>query len=427
LVDLKSGKVSRRIFFDKEIYQEELRQVFSRCWLFLGHESQLPEPGDFITTYMGEDPVIVCRDLSGNLRAFLNSCRHRGMKICRLDGGNAREFICSFHGWSYGNDGKLQGVPYYREYGQDLDREALGLRAVPKVRSYGGFIFGCWDDGAPSLEDYLGELRWYFDVLIEGPVGGIQVLGGGQRYACGANWKIAAENFSGDTYHLPFSHKSLFLLENVRPFNPVGYEAAANLHTVTFPEVGHALTAIGTAEERYKADLALAREMGPEVVEYVEETRRRLIEHCSTEQARVYALAFGNIFPNFSFNNFSALRPIGLYLWLPKGPDGMEARQWCGVAKDAPQVVKEMIREDFTRIQSAVGIVAQDDTENFEQVTEATKGDIGQQLDFIYAMGLSTDEGEAHPPYPGRFHPYFSESGQRTFYGHWARAMGGAS
>ena len=109
-VKLEDGLVSRKIFFDPEIYQIELERIFARCWLFLGHESQIPEPGDYMTAYMGEDPILVCRGNDGTVRAFLNSCRHRGMKVCRADRGNARQFTCSFHGWTYTNSGELRGV-----------------------------------------------------------------------------------------------------------------------------------------------------------------------------------------------------------------------------------------------------------------------------------------------------------------------------
>ena len=139
LVDIEQGLVSRRIFIEPEIYAQELEQIFARCWLFLCHESQIPQPGDFFSTSMGEDPVLVVRDSQGQVHAFLNVCRHRGNRLCRADPGNAATFTCAYHGWTYGNDGQLVGVPYLREaYHGELDREQWGLMPGGAVRQLQG-------------------------------------------------------------------------------------------------------------------------------------------------------------------------------------------------------------------------------------------------------------------------------------------------
>lgn len=429
LVNLEKGLVSRKIFFSQELYLAELNHIFRTCWLFLGHESQVPKPGDYIANYMGEDPVIVWRDRHQKVRAFLNSCRHRGMKICRADAGNARQFTCIFHGWTYSDEGKLVGVSQKAAYSGRLEQEKWGLLEVPNVASYGGLVFGNWDRDALSLDSYLGELRWYLDILLERTLGGLEAIPGQQRFRLKANWKIAAENFAGDGYHVPYAHSSMRRVKNIRPFNPVAEKSADTLRCIAFDR-GHGIAATGYAEERYESDVAMAKEMGPEVFEYVAECHSRLERRLSGNQVKVHALGFGNIFPNFSFNDFSALRPTGLYLWHPKGPGALEAWQWCLVDTGAPQSVKDMIRVDFSRGQSATGVAGQDDTENFEQVSEATCGAVGQGLDFNYLMDMSPNDdntdGSIVDGYPGRFGAFFSEVCQRNFYRRWAELIDSA-
>ena len=123
LVQANRGLLSRKIFADQDLYQQELEQIFGRCWLFVAHESQIAKHNDFIASYMGEDPVLVTRDSKGKLHTFLNMCRHRGNRICRADAGNAPSFMCTYHGWTFATDGKLLGVPGYKEaYFEELDR-----------------------------------------------------------------------------------------------------------------------------------------------------------------------------------------------------------------------------------------------------------------------------------------------------------------
>src|ERR1700737_4007232 len=248
LVDHAAGRVSREIFVNDEIYREELERVFARSWLFVGHESQIPNPGDFFVSSMGEESVILCRDRVGAVHVFLNSCRHRGMKVCRYDDGNTTVFTCPYHGWSYGTDGALVGVPFFREaYHSDLDKTKHGLVEVAQLCCSKGTVWANWDASAPPFLEHLGEFRRFLALILagwDGREGQAELLGGIQKWIIPCNWKWPAENFSGDTYH-NISHRSVDLVGA----GPSGsgrrdmpeLNMARKLH-IAFPERGHQTT-----------------------------------------------------------------------------------------------------------------------------------------------------------------------------------------
>ena len=139
VIDPATGQLDRRVFVDPDIYAEEQEKVFGRAWLMIGHESLVPKPNDFFHTYMGEEPVILTRDGNGELHAFLNMCRHRGNRVVRTDLGNAANFACAYHGWTYSNDGSLEYVPGEEEaYYGGLDRGFIGADrgAAGDLRGY---------------------------------------------------------------------------------------------------------------------------------------------------------------------------------------------------------------------------------------------------------------------------------------------------
>ena len=407
LVDVEQGLVSRRIFIEPEIYAQELEQIFARCWLFLCHESQIPQPGDFFSTSMGEDPVLVVRDSQGQVHAFLNVCRHRGNRLCRADLGNAATFTCAYHGWTYGNDGQLVGVPYLREaYHGELDRERWGLMPVAQLDSYKGLLFATFDPEAPPLLEYLGEVTWYLDAFFDRCEGGIEVVGGMHKWVVPCNWKFPAENFCGDGYHVSWSHASAI---------NTGFSSNFRLQptsggTMLSPGNGHSII---TIDPKDVSDPPV-----PEIVAYEEAIRPQVARRLGPRYDLVNPIV-GTVFPNFSFLR-AASRTFRV--WQPRGPDKIELWSWVYVDKAAPPQVKEAVRLAGVRGFSPSGTFEQDDMDNWQECTRTCRGVVSRRL------SLNTQMGLGHERYNADLQAWssdyrFSESNHRQFYRRWAQLM----
>lgn len=207
---LPRGEIPAAIFGNEEIYNLELRKIFARCWVFLAHDSEVPAAGDYVRRKIGEDNFIVVRDEDGEVHALFDACRHRGVQVCRSDSGNTSIFRCPYHGWAYDTKGNLLGGPLWKKAFGTMPKEGNGLRSVAKIGSCHGLIFATLDPTAPSLEEYLGGMKWYLDLVFGLNEHGVEIIGSPQRFVIDANWKSGAENFSGDDYHLGTLHRSIW-------------------------------------------------------------------------------------------------------------------------------------------------------------------------------------------------------------------------
>jgi phenylpropionate dioxygenase-like ring-hydroxylating dioxygenase large terminal subunit len=440
IAQLPSGLV-REDAFSNELHASEMSRVFRKCWLFLGHESMLPQNNDYFTQYMGEEGVIVQRDSKGKIRVFLNKCRHRGNSVCLYDRGNASSFTCSYHGWCY-SDGKLTAVPFEREaYGSGLEKSMWGLVEVPRVEQFGGLIFGCWDNDAVSLKTYLGDAGWYLEnFLLAEEAGGLEVLPGAHRYIMPTNWKLIAENFAGDQYHFYSTHASLLRALRSSSDSRTALTKPDMVKEKTYEFSLAANHGVGAAhgflEFRYgpaphNLDLAQAKTLGAEAVEWVEERHRKRQERLQRFKAKPYGFHVGNIFPNFSLIGVgSALYGKGLICQHPRGAANTEAWMWCAVEKDAPESVKQRQRFVLMQRQAAAGMVAPDDHENFGRMTENICLPGTPPFEFNYSMKLEEDSKDVRPPevegaeqWPGAIVSTFTEANQRDFYRYWNELM----
>ena len=409
LVDVEGGRLDRRIFWQPEIYALELERIFARCWIFVAHDSQLPEAGDFITSTIGEDAVIVSRGEDGKIHTFLNSCSHRGNRVCFAEAGKARRFTCNFHGWSYGLDGSLKSVSRPQSYDGDanFDKARLGLHQA-RVESYKGMHFACFDPEAPSLADYLGDFRWYLDVILDNDEGGIEFIDGNIKSRLKCNWKFPAENFVGDSYHAPWTHSSALIAmfgkqPTMRPER--SYHANVNGHGWEF-----GLDFIGNA----------ATLNSPQIIDYLREQEARFAERLGKIRSRmVGALSSANVFPNLSFlaghNTFRT--------WNPRGPSETELHTWVFLNANAPQELKDEYRRGVMLTFSPAGVFEMDDGENFENCTSVNAGVVTRRQKLHVGMGL--DSRIDHDELKGNvFQSQINEANQRAFYQRWADLMG---
>ncbi|GAA3590447.1 aromatic ring-hydroxylating dioxygenase subunit alpha [Klugiella xanthotipulae] len=406
LIDTTNGVVDRAIFTNREIYEQELRRVFAPSWLFLGHVSQLTKKGDFFTTYMGEDPVIVSMDQDKKIQAFLNSCRHRGARVCRADAGNTKAFSCTYHGWAFDLQGKLQNVPNEAGYNEKFDREAWGLVPVAQLDTYRGLIFATWNPKAPPLPEALGDMAWYMDAMLNRDPEGTEVVGGVMKWVLKGNWKLAAEQFATDWYHVNMSHASALMVLSPTGKGPVS--GIANTpgrqyvdpqgHGAGFPTHPKSRFDAQAVHEHYDYD-ALRDRLGAARVEGPMTT------------------GHATVFPNFSYLPVNG----SIRIWHPKGPDEMEVWAWTLLDKSMPPEVKEAQRLYNLRTFGPSGIFESDDGENWSEVQAISHGFITNNTPLNYQMGLGSERHDG--VYPGTTSELYSDAAGRSFYARWADLM----
>lgn len=225
---IQPARVHGTLYTDPSIFAEELRKIWHRTWVFVGHESEVPQVNDYVRKQLADQDVVMTRDKEGEVHLLINRCAHRGLQVCDDKSGNSSSFRCPYHGWTYRNTGELLGYPYNKGYGGKRQLP-LGMGKVARVASYQGFVFGSLAEEGPSLEEHLGAAKGEIDRLVGlSPEGKVSLDAGWLRHKTRSNWKFLAENET-DGYHPQFVHGSIFGVTG----SPIGELYSDNSTAVT--------------------------------------------------------------------------------------------------------------------------------------------------------------------------------------------------
>ncbi|MEV6119269.1 aromatic ring-hydroxylating dioxygenase subunit alpha [Streptomyces sp. NPDC052077] len=429
LVDVENGEISREIFVSEEIHKQELENLFPRAWLFVGHASQVPAPGDYFSSRMGSDPVLLTRDSDGEVHVLLNSCRHRGMKVCRYDEGNTMQFTCPYHAWSYSMDGSLvdvpgdlHGVPHMKSaYQGKLDKSKWGLVRTPRIHNYKGLVFANWDPEAPDFLDYVGDFHWWLDNLadaFDGTEGGTEVFHGVLKWRIKSNWKFVSENFLGDTYHGASTHASVEAVgigpggrgkrRHGERQNQGGFSKG---RMKTSFRLGHG------ASDNLEYELPYPEFAEPELTEYFDQQWQTRAEKLREEGRPLGGRGPATLFPNMSM---AAGFPRSILVAHPISPTETEVWRWFLVDKDAPEHVREWLRQYYMRYGGPAGMTEQDDMENWDYATQASLGVVARRYPYNYQQGIGRENLSELDRAVHSDHAIAGEVNARGFYRRWA-------
>lgn len=407
---VQPNRVHGSAYTSQKIFDQEMELLFSHGWVYVAHESEISEPGDYVTKRMGRQPVIVSRAKDSTVHVMANRCAHRGNRICNADNGNASTFRCPYHGWTYANSGQLIAIPMKQGYADrhDAIRDELSLSECPRVDAYGGFIFASFATAGITLLEHLGRATSAIDRLNNlAPNGRVQLTAGWMKHAQQCNWKMVMEN-NVDGYHALFTHQSVY--EAVRAAKVSHQPQKVD---VIVRDMGNGHAEIDYSEEYLKLDEEfvwfgrMPREKAPNYVQAMEDTYGADKTHRSLVLGPPHTLIFPNLF----------LAEMNVMVVEPISPGETIAYTAPALLDGAPEMNGRIIR----RCEGAMGpsgfLIADD-------------GEIGarNQLGLsaknpewvVISRGLESDIADDSGI---KNYDKSSETPQRGFWQHWSHAM----
>lgn len=407
---VQDAVVDPSLYTDPQIFEAEMDKIFYKTWVWVAHVSELPKPGDFRSTFVGRNPVIVVRDRQDKIHVLENRCRHRGATVCEKTKGNATGFTCPYHSWSYALDGKLRGLPYSDGYEDVIEKSDLPLKSL-KVGVYNGMIFASYNEEIEPLEDFLGNARHWIDLFMKQGAGFPIKTQGEHKFSFKGNWKIQLENTT-DGYHFPVVHKTFLQSVDAETSEMLSFmtdeesitRSLGNGHSVMVMVPEHVDLDVddGTEQlqERFSHVIeALSKDYPPEQV-------RRIVRS-------LHGAGFNlNLFPNvaMSMSFFRVLRPVAV--------DETEIRHVALGMDGGPEIANRERMRIHEHFQGPFGFGSPDDAEAWERVQAGARA--GRDVPILVNRGLNREWQDTNGD---KVSHSTDETGMREAYAMWKRMM----
>jgi len=406
-------RVHRSAFTDARIFELERQYIFDTCWLYLGHVSELPGPGAFISRTVAGRPLIMTRDRDGALHVLFNTCPHRGALVCREASGTTRTFTCPYHAWVFDYTGRTISRPIPESYSQACaDDPSLNLQPVPRFDEYAGFVFVNFAAKGESLADYLADAKPYLDDIAAQDRESMVIVGGTQAYSARANWKLLQEN-SADGYHADSTHATYFDYIRNREGTVKNLFAKKGLGRVRNLGNGHA---VGESFNGTPWGRPLARwiaSWGEDVKAEVDAAYREMAGRLG--EARAERICHGDrnllIFPNLVINDIMG---ITVRTYYPVSPDYFEVSAWALAPKNESRVLRDLRLSNYLEFLGPAGFATPDDQEMLELCQRAYASTPWVQWNDL-SRGMATEDGDCPPKQ--------DELQMRTFWRQWRRLL----
>lgn len=399
-------RVHRSAMTAPDIHRAEVDRIFATSWLYVGHESEIPHPGDFVRRPIGGRPVFMVRGVkSGNVNVFHNTCTHRGALVCRQESGNSKVFQCFYHAWTFDSEGRLKGVPDRDAYADGLNFDELGLRRVARVDSYRGFVFASFDAGIVDLPTYLAGAKDYIDLVVDGCGGSAEIIRGTNQYSFDANWKLLVEN-SVDGYHAESTHDTYF-----KYLVSIGTDLRGGV-SGTAIDLGNGHTVIEYSSPWGRPVAKWEPLFGDHARTEIDRLRADLVAKHGEWRAHAMSEVNRNmlIYPNLIINDIMSVTVRTFY---PPTADAVDVTAWALGPSDETEALRRRRLDSFLTFLGPGGFATPDDLEALESCQQGFASGGVEWNDISRGMGrdpMANDEEQ-----------------MRVFWRRWQHQMGDAA